>query len=205
VSSSYKRNAELTQSFFSVHLNLQYVPVRPIRQRLSGSSLKCTYKFTPSPKTPAVICYQLTGPSSKKETSAAKFKGSLGTFCTEHAMVGREIREYRSTPQKQGLLASNRWKNRESVFNEWNETCWCWQLLIILEVPVFPCNASLTTDSGGQCKVWARSRQTIAVHIFMKIFIYFGSGLLTPMSALTLDEWEIPRDRVVINRYTSKD
>lgn len=26
-------------------------------------------------------------------------------------------------------------------------------------------------------------------------------GLLTPMSVLTLDEWEIPRDRVVINRY----
>ena len=25
-------------------------------------------------------------------------------------------------------------------------------------------------------------------------------GLLTPMSVLTLDEWEIPRDRVVINR-----
>ena len=26
-------------------------------------------------------------------------------------------------------------------------------------------------------------------------------GLLTPMSAITLDEWEIPRDRVVTNRY----
>ena len=25
-------------------------------------------------------------------------------------------------------------------------------------------------------------------------------GLLTPMTVLTLDEWEIPRDRVVINR-----
>ena len=25
-------------------------------------------------------------------------------------------------------------------------------------------------------------------------------GLLTPMSVLTLDDWEIPRDRVVINR-----
>ena len=25
-------------------------------------------------------------------------------------------------------------------------------------------------------------------------------GLLTPMAVLTLDEWEIPRDRVVINR-----
>ena len=25
-------------------------------------------------------------------------------------------------------------------------------------------------------------------------------GLLTPMSVLQLDEWEIPRDRVVINR-----
>ena len=25
-------------------------------------------------------------------------------------------------------------------------------------------------------------------------------GLLTPSSVLTLDEWEIPRDRVVINR-----
>ena len=25
-------------------------------------------------------------------------------------------------------------------------------------------------------------------------------GLLTPISALALDEWEIPRDRVVINR-----
>ena len=25
-------------------------------------------------------------------------------------------------------------------------------------------------------------------------------GLLTPTSLLTLDEWEIPRDRVVINR-----
>jgi hypothetical protein len=36
------------------------------------------------------------------------------------------------------------------------------------------------------------------------ILIHVGSGLLTPMSALTLDEWEIPRDRVVINRYTSK-
>ena len=28
-------------------------------------------------------------------------------------------------------------------------------------------------------------------------------GLLTPMSVLTLDEWEIPRDRVVINRWWS--
>ena len=25
-------------------------------------------------------------------------------------------------------------------------------------------------------------------------------GLLSPMNVLTLDEWEIPRDRVVINR-----
>ena len=25
-------------------------------------------------------------------------------------------------------------------------------------------------------------------------------GLLTPISVLTLDEWEIPRDRVVMNR-----
>ena len=25
-------------------------------------------------------------------------------------------------------------------------------------------------------------------------------GLLTPMSVLVLDEWEMPRDRVVINR-----
>ncbi len=37
----------------------------------------------------------------------------------------------------------------------------CQQLLIILEAPVFACNASLTTDSGGQCKAWALPGQTI--------------------------------------------
>ena len=29
-------------------------------------------------------------------------------------------------------------------------------------------------------------------------------GLLSPMNVLTLDEWEIPRDRVVINRTLGK-
>ena len=28
-------------------------------------------------------------------------------------------------------------------------------------------------------------------------------GLLTPLSTFALDEWEIPRDRVVTNRYTA--